>query len=119
MSLSRLLSRLTATLEAADHTFLLTTVPRETTSDALLAELYPVRRQIEMAFKPLKSLVHLDERRARSPELARVDLLAKLIVAVLVDLVARQTGAPCSWCVPCLETRSAAGAGPEPSWTPS
>lgn len=88
------------TMEAAAYTFLLTTVPRETASDALLAELYRVRWQIEMAFKRLKSLAHLDELRARSPELARVDLLAKLIVAVLVDLIARQTGAFFPWGVP-------------------
>lgn len=88
------------TLEAAAYTFLLTTVPRETASDALLAELYRVRWQVEMAFKRLKSLAHLDELRARSPELAKVDLLAKLIAAVLVDLIARQMRAFSPWGFP-------------------
>lgn len=53
-----------------------------------------------MSFKRLKSLAHLDDLRARGAELARVDLLAKLIAAVRVDLGARQMRTFSPWDVP-------------------
>ena len=93
-------------------TFLLTTVPRDTASDVVLAELYRVRWQIEIAFKRLKSLAHLDDLRARSPELARVDLLSKLIAAVLVDLIARQMRAFSPWGYPIDDTGQPLAAHP-------
>ena len=103
---------LARTLQAAAFTFLLTTVPRDIASDVVLAELYRVRWQIEIAFKRLKSLAHLDELRARSPELARVDLLSKLIAAVLVDLIARQMRAFSPWGYPIDDTGQPLAAHP-------
>ena len=103
---------LARTLQAAAFTFLLTTVPRDIASDVVLAELYRVRWQIEIAFKRLKSLAHLDELRARSPQLARLDLLSKLIAAVLVDLVARQMRAFSPWGYPIDDTGQPLAAHP-------
>ncbi len=50
-------------------------------------ELYRLRWQIALAFKRLKSLIHIDELRAFDPDLAQTYLLAKLLGAVLVDAI--------------------------------
>jgi len=78
------------TLEAADYTILLTNVePAELCAEAAL-ELYRYRWQVELAFKRLKSLIDLDQLRAKEPPMVKTYLLAKLLgVLVLEDLQQR------------------------------
>ncbi len=73
------------TLEAADYVLILTTLSETAADAAEILELYRLRWQIELAFKRLKSLLHIDALRAFDPELAQTYLLAKLLGAVIVD----------------------------------
>ena len=47
--------------------------------------LYRLRWQIELAFKRLKSLIHIDRLPAKDPDLARTWLLAHLLAALMTD----------------------------------
>jgi hypothetical protein len=76
------------TLEAAKFILLLTSLPVDKFSPAIIANLYRVRWQIELAFKRYKSLAGLDELAAHTPELARSWIYAKLIIALLVERIA-------------------------------
>ena len=73
------------TLEAADYVMLFITLPAARLAAALVLELYRFRWQVELAFKRMKSLIHLDEMAAQKEELCRTFLLAKLLGAVLID----------------------------------
>jgi DDE family transposase len=73
------------TLAAADHLILLTSLTPEAFSAARLAALYRVRWQIELAFKRMKSLLHIDRLPAKDPALARAWLHAHLLVALLAE----------------------------------
>ena len=72
------------TLEAAGYVFVLTNLPAEISAASVL-QLYQFRWQIEMKFKTLKSVLHLGNVPVRSPELLRVYVMAKLLVALLID----------------------------------
>ena len=72
------------TLEAAGYVFVLTNLPSEISAQSVL-ELFRFRWQVEMKFKTLKSVLHLGNVPVRSPELLRVYVLAKLLVALLID----------------------------------
>ena len=48
-------------------------------------ELYALRWQIEIAFKRLKSLLHIDRLEAKDPELVRTWILAHIIAALLIE----------------------------------
>lgn len=72
------------TLEAAGYVFVLTNLPPEISAESVL-ELYRFRWQVEMKFKTLKSVLHLGNVPVRSPELLRVYVTAKLLVALLID----------------------------------
>jgi len=72
------------TLEAAGYVFVLTNLPPEISPESVL-DLYRFRWQVEMKFKTLKSVLHLGNVPVRSPELLRVYVLAKLLVALLID----------------------------------
>jgi len=48
-------------------------------------DLYRLRWQIEIAFKRLKSLLHIDQLPAKHPALARTWLLAHIIAALLIE----------------------------------
>lgn len=71
-------------LRAARYTYLLTDLTAAEISAAHVLELYRLRWQIELAFKRIKSLLHLNLR-AKSPEIARTYLLANILGALLVD----------------------------------
>jgi IS4 transposase len=72
------------TLELAGYFFVLTNLPPEISAESVL-QLYRLRWQIEMKFKTLKSLFHLDNVPARNDQSLRVYVLAKLLVALLID----------------------------------
>ncbi len=50
-----------------------------------MADCYRLRWQIELAFKRVKSLLHLDTLRAKDPELAKAWIFANLLAAFLID----------------------------------
>ena len=72
-------------LRAAHFVFVITDWDRETLPAVEALELYRLRWQIEMAFKRMKSLLHLDHLRAKDPALARTYLYAKILGALIVD----------------------------------
>ena len=72
------------TLEYAGFICVLTNAPVELSSRSIL-DLYRFRWQIEMKFKNLKSVLDLGNVPARSPELLKAYVLAKLLVAVVID----------------------------------
>lgn len=72
-------------LEAATYVYLLTSLPRESADAQQVLEFYKLRWQIEMAFKRLKSLIHLGELPIRDKKLARAYLYSKLLAALLLD----------------------------------
>jgi IS4 transposase len=72
------------TLEAAGYVFVVTNLPEEISAASVL-ELYALRWQIETKFKTLKSVLHLAKLPARSETLARVYLMAKLLVAFAIE----------------------------------
>lgn len=80
------------TILAAGYVILLTNLPAETWSGRLILALYRMRWQIELAIKRLKSLIHIDHLRAKDPQLAQTYLLAKLLVALLIDEMTTQLG---------------------------
>lgn len=71
------------TLEAAGYVVVLTTL-REV-PPALILELYRHRWQIELAFKRLKSLLHLGHLKKTDPVGAKAWLQGKLFVATLIE----------------------------------
>lgn len=72
-------------LEAAGYILLLTSLPAERLPAEAGLELYRYRWQIELAFKRLKTLVHLDVLPVRDAALARSLLAVKLLAALLLD----------------------------------
>ena len=48
-------------------------------------DLYALRWQIEIAFKRLKSLLHIDRLEAKDPDLVRTWILAHIIAALLIE----------------------------------
>ena len=73
------------TLEAAEHLILITSLAADAFPAQWLATLYRVRWQIELAFKRLKSILHLDRLPAKNPDLARTWITAHLLLALLID----------------------------------
>jgi len=65
-------------------TALLTSLTTKEISAAHVLELYRLRRQIELAFKRIKSLLHLNLRN-KSEDMARTYLLANILGALLID----------------------------------
>lgn len=79
---------------AADWLMLLSSVDVDTASAEQLVELYRLRWQIELAFKRLKSLLHMDELPARDPRLAAAWLSANLLAALLIDETSTAADSP-------------------------
>jgi hypothetical protein len=72
------------TVRATGYPMLPTSLPAEVPAAEVLAA-YRLRRQVELASKRLKSLLGLDRLPAKSERLARTRLLARLILAPLID----------------------------------
>jgi len=90
------------TLEAAGYFFVLTNLPDKYTASKAL-ELYRLRWQIEMKFKNLKSILHLGEVPARNGELFKVYVMAKLLVALVIEnLISGESFSP--WGYPIADT---------------
>ncbi len=62
-----------------------------------ILETYRFRWQIELAFKRLKSLLFLDNLRARDPALAQTYLLGKLLGALLAEELIERAGSFSPW----------------------
>lgn len=75
------------TLEYAGYTCLITNAPPELSCGSVL-DLFRFRWQVEMRFKDLKSVLHLGNVPTRSPELLEVYVLAKLLVALVIENLA-------------------------------
>jgi hypothetical protein len=80
------------TLEACEYFFVLTSLSRGDFAAESVLVLYRLRWQIEVEFKRLKSLLHLDDLRAMTPASIRAALAAKLLGAVLVEELATAGG---------------------------
>jgi hypothetical protein len=76
------------TLDGAGFLILLTSLDRKAWSPRRLGKLYGVRWQVELAIKRMKSLLHIDELRAKDPALARAWLYAHLLFALQTEAVA-------------------------------
>jgi hypothetical protein len=77
-------------LATAGHLMLITSLPADEYPPERLAAIYRLRWQIELAFKRLKSLLHIDQLPAKDPDLARAWILAHLIAALLVEDISPQ-----------------------------
>lgn len=75
-------------LFVAGFVLLLTNLPATQWSAQQIVQLYRLRWQVELCFKRLKSILQLDQLRARDPQVAAVYLLAKLLAALLLDRLA-------------------------------
>jgi len=77
-------------LEAAKYILLLTSLPAAAFPTADVLALYRLRWQIELAFKRMKSLAGLNALPAKSPELARAWIYARLIAVLIAERIAGQ-----------------------------
>jgi IS4 transposase len=87
------------TLELAGYFFVLTNLSPDVSAESVL-QLYRLRWQIEIKFKTLKSLLHLDNVPARNDESLRVYVLAKLLVALLIDSLLDEVDSFSPWGYP-------------------
>lgn len=77
-------------LEIAGYMMMVTSLPAETTPIEQLEPLYRCRWQIEIAFKRLKSLSHLDTCPARTDPMARTWIAANLLCALIAEDLAHE-----------------------------
>lgn len=80
------------TLACAGFLIVLTSLPPSVTASEIQT-LYRLRWQVELVFKRLKSLLHLDRLPARDPDLARAWLQAHLLVALITEHLIAQADA--------------------------
>lgn len=73
---------------------LITSVPADQASTDQLMAAYRLRWQIELAFKRLKTLLHIDRLPAKEPRLAKAWLSAHLIAPLLIEDIIPQLRAP-------------------------
>ena len=76
---------------------ILTTLDAAQAPAPLILQLYRVRWQIELLFKRLKSLLHLDALPSRDGPTAKSWLLARFIAAALADRLTERSGALSPW----------------------
>lgn len=77
--------------------WVLTTVPQEQLCTASALELYRFRWQIELLFKRLKSLLHLDTLPSRQGPTAKSWMLARLLAAALAQQLVQPSGPLSPW----------------------
>jgi hypothetical protein len=77
--------------------WVLTTVPQEQLSTTSALELYRFRWQIELLFKRLKSLLHLDTLPSRQGPTAKSWMLARLLAAALAQQLVQPSGPLSPW----------------------
>jgi hypothetical protein len=73
------------TLEAAGYLIVVTSLDTELWPTLAVLQLYRLRWQVELIFKRLKSLLHLDDLRAKGPALAQTYLLGKVLAALIIE----------------------------------
>jgi hypothetical protein len=83
------------TLFAAGFTMVVSNLALELWPADQVLSLYRLRWQVELLFKRLKSLLHLDHLRAHDPQLAQTYLLGKLLSALLLDRLTHQVRRLC------------------------
>jgi len=83
------------TLEAAGYIMVITSLPQVQWTTAQVLQLYRLRWQVELLFKRLKSLLNLDQLRAKGPTLAQTYLLGKLLAALMIDRLTDQAARRC------------------------
>lgn len=83
------------TLEAAGYIIVITSLPQVQWTTAQVLQLYRLRWQVELLFKRLKSLLNLDQLRAKGPTLAQTYLLGKLLAALMIDRLTDQAARRC------------------------
>ena len=64
-----------------------TSLDAEAYDAATVLSLYRTRWQIELAFKRLKSLIHIDRLPAKDPKLAKAWLYSHLIFALVIEML--------------------------------
>lgn len=77
--------------------WVLTTLPETTANAGQILELYRLRWQVELLFKRLKSLLHLDALPSRQGPTARSWMLARLLAAALAQKLVDPSGALSPW----------------------
>jgi hypothetical protein len=88
------------TMRCAHFIVLVTDLPPAMLPTHEAFELYRLRWQIEIAFKRLKSLLHLDRLRAQDPALVRCYLYGKILSAILLDDLIERLPAFSPWGFP-------------------
>ena len=83
------------TLEAAGYIFLVTSLSVKQWATTEVLALYRLRWQVELVFKRLKSILDLDQLRAKGPVLAQAYLLGKALAALIIDVMADQATGRC------------------------
>ena len=84
-------------IAAAHFVMLFTTLPRQVLGAAEVLELYRYRWQIELAFKRLKQLLKVGRLPHQEARAARSWILAKLVVALLLDKLYRNASDFSPW----------------------
>lgn len=77
--------------------WVLTTLTAEQISDGKILELYRVRWQVELLFKRLKSLLHIDELPTGDGPTAKSWILARLLAAAIAQKMVRPSGPFSPW----------------------
>lgn len=77
--------------------WVLTTLPADRADPAQVMDLYRLRWQVEVLFRRLKSLLHLDALPSRQGPTARSWMLARLLGAALAQKLVRPSGAFPPW----------------------
>lgn len=97
-------------LQAAQFVMLFTTVPEPLLAAEGVAELYRFRWQIELAFKRMKQLLKLGRLPHQDTEAARTWILAKLVLAFLLETLFRNARNFSPWGYALHDDRAPAGA---------
>jgi len=89
-----------SSLRAAGFIFVITDLPADVLPAVEALELYQMRWQIEVFFKRLKGILHLDGLRAHDDQLARTYLYANILGALIVDELRNEALAFFPWGYP-------------------